>query len=312
MRTVSTDQTEREGVEAVRFALAKLGWFPKEPERPDRGVDLFVESSDEKGRPGGRLLGVQVKSGPSYFNAEGDGVIYTDHDHVDYWMNYALPVLVVAYDPADGEAFWQLVSEDTVEPTDKAWKVIVPRDQPLDKAALDRLAAIAAPDKAEIALARLRADLTWMELIDQGGSVVLEADEWINKSSGRGDLRLIATPADGEEAVERSFMIFAGSRPYEEALPAALPWARLSLDEEILDDLDDDEYMEETGIWDSEEKRYIGNFEDIEEWRKSRYGDAQLRPYSESAGEVAHWRLSLALNDLGRGVLALERYVSAL
>jgi uncharacterized protein DUF4365 len=60
MRSVSTDQTERVGVEAVRFAFADLGWYPKEAERPDYGVDLFVETSDEDGRPSGRLLGVQV------------------------------------------------------------------------------------------------------------------------------------------------------------------------------------------------------------------------------------------------------------
>jgi hypothetical protein len=87
MRGASTDQTERVGVEAVRPAFAELGWFPKEAERPDYGVDLFVETSDENGRPSGRLLGVEVKSVSSYIAASSDGVLYVDEAHIDYWMS---------------------------------------------------------------------------------------------------------------------------------------------------------------------------------------------------------------------------------
>jgi uncharacterized protein DUF4365 len=62
MQPVSTDQTERVGVEAVRAIFARLGWFVREPVRPDYGIDLFVETSEDRG-PTGRLLAVQVKSG---------------------------------------------------------------------------------------------------------------------------------------------------------------------------------------------------------------------------------------------------------
>jgi len=86
-------------VEAVRYALADLGWFPKEAERPDYGVDLFVETSNETGRPSGRLLDVQVKSGSSYIAAGGGGTLYVDQAHVEYWTGYSLPVMVVLYDP---------------------------------------------------------------------------------------------------------------------------------------------------------------------------------------------------------------------
>jgi hypothetical protein len=68
--------------------------------------------------------------------------------------------------------------------------------------------------------------------------------------------------------------------------------------------------MTETGIWDSEEKRYIGNTEDFDEWRVGRYEPGELRPHSQSGGEVDHWRLTLTLNELGRAVLALERHLS--
>jgi hypothetical protein len=65
--------------------------------------------------------------------------------------------------------------------------------------------------------------------------------------------------------------------------------------------------MEETGIWDDEDKGYIGNTEGFDKWRASRFPDGGLRPYGEAMSEVALWRLRIELNDLGRGVLALER-----
>jgi hypothetical protein len=160
------------------------------------------------------------------------------------------------------------------------------------------------------ALRSLRSDLTWMEVLEAGGSVRLEAQEWINKTSGRGDLVLIAEPAGGGARIERQFLVFLGTRSYAEALPELFPWADLHPDEDLLDEYDEDLWMEETGIWDSEDKCYIGNIETLEEWRAGRFPDSPLRPYTKVAGEVDMWRLRLRLNDLGRGVLALERHLS--
>lgn len=313
---MSTDQTERVGVEAVRLLFAEMGWFVREPARPDYGVDLFVETAFDDGRPTGRLLAVQVKSGASYLGrGDADITFRADQAHVDYWMNHSLPVVLVLHDPDERVAYWQAVSADTAESTGKGWKVVVPRAQTLAdlaRGALSDLAAERPPQASpeEDLLARLRTDLTWMQVLEAGGAVYLEAREWINKLSGRGDLLLAAVPTDGP-TVERAFMVFLGAAPYEEALPRLFPWADLEADEEALEEHDCDEWMDETGIWDSEDKRYIGNVETFEDWRKGRYPDDGIRPHGEEAGEVAHWRLSLTLNDVGRGVLALERLLSA-
>jgi hypothetical protein len=141
--------------------------------------------------------------------------------------------------------------------------------------------------------------------------VRLEASEWINKTSGRGDLLLIAEPPDGGEPIERQFMVFLGLHPYDEALPELFPWVDLHPDERLLDHHDEELWMEETGMWDDEDKRYIGNTDTLAEWRANRFPKGGLRPYANSAGEVDDWRLSFNLNDLGRGVLALERYLSS-
>jgi hypothetical protein len=194
----------------------------------------------------------------------------------------------------------------------QGWKVIVPGVQTLD-AGRGQLAALAAegrqPEKAETALSRLRVDLTWMQVLADGGTVVVEADEWITKSSGRGDVRLIAKPADGGDVITGQFTILAETHPYAR-VPLLFPWATLHLDEEALNGHDEDDWMQETGIWDSEDKRHVGNVESFEEWRASRYPDEELRPYGESMDEVAHWRLWLELNDLGRAVITLEQYLA--
>lgn len=309
---MSTDQTEILGVNEARAAFARLGWFPKDAERPDNGVDMFVETANEDGRPSGRLLGVQVKSGTSYLVASGDGVVRPEQRHIEYWSGYSLPIIVVVYDPEAGLAYWQHVRQATIESTGTGQRIVVPKSQTLGASTRTELLAIAAdgpePDQAASALNRLRADLTWMEVLEQGGTVALEAEEWINKVSGAGQLRLIVEPAQGGETIERTFVVFLGLRPYSEALPELFPWADVHADEDALREADEAEWMEETGIWDSEEKRYVGNSESISEWRVGRHPAGDLRPYGESAGEVAHWRLLLELNDLGRGVVALERF----
>jgi hypothetical protein len=272
---------------------------------------MFVESVDAEGRPTGRLLGVQVKSGSSYLGGSEAGIVYVGQGHVDYWTSFSLPVIVVLYDPAEDVMYWQVVTSETIEETEKRWKVVVPARQVLDAKALARLTSIAedGPDRAASALNRLRADLTWMRVLQAGGTVRLEVDEWVNKTSGRGDIRFVAELQDGTE-VERQFMAFVGSRPYSEVLSSFVPWADLSVDDEALHSHDEEEWMNETGIWDPEEKCYVGNSETFAQWRESRYADVELRPVGNSAGEVDHWRLELQLNDLGRGVLSFEDYLS--
>lgn len=82
--------------------------------RPDRGVDAQIEGRTD-GFPDGRLLALQIKSGESYFRHEvpGGWRFYVKSAHIDYWAGYAVPVLLVLYDPRSETAYWQLVNPDT-------------------------------------------------------------------------------------------------------------------------------------------------------------------------------------------------------
>jgi hypothetical protein len=280
-----------------------------EPERPDYGVDLYVECARD-GRPTGRLFGMQIKTGVSYFKETNDeGIVFRgDQQHLAYWIRHSLPVVLVLVDPRDETVVWTQVDEERVIRTGNGWKIIVPLTQRLDGAAAEPLERLAEGDPYELAVRRLRAVLTWMRHLASGGRVLLEAEEWVNKTSGRGEVRLIAEAPSGEVERTVEWLVFAPWRSYETVLPELFPWASLSVDESTYDAADEDAWTAECGIWDSEDKRYIGHTMTFAEWRATQPDG--LRPYNED-GEIAYWRLELELNDLGRAFVTVDEYLSS-
>jgi uncharacterized protein DUF4365 len=219
-----------------------------------------------------------------------------------------LPVVLVLYHPEEKSAYWVAVTDDAVEPTPKGWKITAPRDQTLTSDAAPALQELAADDSYLLALNRLRSERTWMQLLRDGGSVFVAAKEWVNKTSGRGTIKLIGTPPEGGEPVVRERMIFAGLRPYADVLPELFPWGELEIDEDTYLEWDEELWTEEVGVYDSEEGRIIGHVEDFQDWRANRFGES-LRPYRQEAGEVDHWRLRVELNELGRSFLHVDEYL---
>jgi hypothetical protein len=86
-----TDPTERLGVFAVGVRAEQAGWAFRELPRPDRGVDAHIEARTD-GRPDGRLLALQIKSGESQFRqlVPGEWRFYIDSAHSAYWRSYAM------------------------------------------------------------------------------------------------------------------------------------------------------------------------------------------------------------------------------
>jgi hypothetical protein len=312
----STVQTERLGIAAVQKAVATAGWFFREQPLPDEGIDPQIECVDGKGRPNGRLLAVQVKSGSSYFNSAANGGwrYSIKQSHLEYWGKYALPVVLVLYDPDKDQAYWQVVRLEHLSRTAAGgFTIFVPENQVLDVAALpalERLANEGLPEEAaalERALRtrRAEADVGWMELLDAGDRLFLEAEEWVNKTSGRGSLRLVVEDERGERTEREWPWVFLAGASYAEELPKLFPWADLEVDRQRFRDEAYPEFLNECAVWDSEDGDYVV-MEDFDEWVESRlaYG---IQPYAETAnGEVVLWRLELKLNDLGKETLARE------
>jgi hypothetical protein len=313
MMSGSPDLTSREAVQAVELAFVReLRWYPREPPAPDYGIDLYVEAAVD-GVPNGRMLGVQVKGGASFFaeTAGDEGVVFRGEErHLDYWLGHSLPVIVVLYEPANQTILWQVVTPATAESTGKGWKLMVPWANQLDASSAQALQELVEGDNYTLALNALLADLGWMRLLQAGGEVWVEVEEWVNKTSGRGSITLIGQPAGEGERLERSRDVYLGLLPYEEVLPRLFPWADLGVDEELYADKEAEFWELEEGVYDSEEGRTIMVGAGFEEWREMR-GLTGLRSYDVEADELAHWRLVLQLNELGRSLLVVDGFVSS-
>jgi len=62
------DSTERIGVSEVQSVIVgELGWLFREQPISDFGIDAHVETVGD-GNPTGKLIAIQIKSGPSHFH----------------------------------------------------------------------------------------------------------------------------------------------------------------------------------------------------------------------------------------------------
>jgi tetratricopeptide (TPR) repeat protein len=113
----------------------ELGWICREQRSPEHGIDAQVEILDGA-RHTGRLLALQIKGGPSWFaEPVDDGWIFRFSERkANYWLGYALPVVVTLVDTETDTVYWQRVTAQTVSRTGKNYKLTVPRLQTLDTA----------------------------------------------------------------------------------------------------------------------------------------------------------------------------------
>ena len=310
MERDSSDNTGRIGVHAVGLAIERLKWIFREHPTSDHGIDAHVEIVDSRHGVTGRLIALQIKSGKSYFQERvGHGFVYRgDSDHLNYWARHSLPVIVVLYNPDTDSMYWQHVSPKTVDRTEKAWKMTVPSAQSLNESARERLQQLADIPAEQRRLASLALAKPWMGMLRDGKRLFLKAEEWINKSSGRGSLALSIRDDDGKEEIVEDwpFVMFPGQQ-YPELLPMLFPWANLKVDPEKYEEYDEDAYNDACGTWDSEDGCYIMHTKSYKDWFD---GMAQIRPYDVAAGEVALFQLELELNEIGKAYLSLEKYLT--
>jgi len=125
----------RIGVSFVQLAFEHLGYIFREQPVSDYGIDAHVEIVRDA-KATGQLIALQIKSGPSWFEEKSENGIFFrgDLEHLQYWLDHSLPVVVVLYSPDDEIAYWQVVNTDTIIVMGKGWKLEVPFDQKVDEA----------------------------------------------------------------------------------------------------------------------------------------------------------------------------------
>lgn len=126
---VSTSDIDRIGVSSVRIKTHRQNWIFREQLECDHGIDAHIELRHE-GQPTGRLIALQIKTGDSYFTEENaDGYVFRDAEHLRYWLDHSLSVIVVIVRPDSEEAFWQKITPETIVETGKGWKTTIPKHQ---------------------------------------------------------------------------------------------------------------------------------------------------------------------------------------
>jgi hypothetical protein len=292
------------------YVEEQLEWLFREQPTEDYGIDAHVEIVDGE-NVRGRLLALQIKSGASWFHEPADGGWWyrPDEDHVTYWLHHSLPVVVVLYDPIDKACHWQLVNATTLEQSKNGgWKLFVPEANLLDAQAAEAWRSAAAGDPYELRVRELRLAKPWMEMLADGTRLVVDFEEWINKSSGRGSISIGIDHEDGNDPEELvTWHLWVGPASYAESVPRFFAWADVDLHEQTYYEADHDRYEEECTIWDEGERYFTTTFDD---WRRALVATG-IRPYDNAAGEVDYYRLRLSLSELGKAFLIVDEFATS-
>lgn len=146
MKALTTDRIAQRGVALAMEAFEVLGFAFRVQHDEDYGVDAHAELIEDE-RPTGRLLGIQLKTGPSYLKeAHEDSYVFrADSRHVEYWLDHCLPVLICLCDLDSRLVYWQAVDTETATSTGKGFKVLIPMSQRLDSNAEANLRNLLTP-----------------------------------------------------------------------------------------------------------------------------------------------------------------------
>ncbi|MDQ0902748.1 DUF4365 domain-containing protein [Paenibacillus sp. V4I7] len=291
--------TEEIGLMLVNnIVTTQIGWIFREQPKKDFGIDAHIEIVGDS-LVTGKLIAAQIKTGQSYLRERtNNGYLYRGKmKHLNYWKNHSLPVILILCDDIEGESYWVQITDDNAIVLENHWAIRVPFTQQLNISSKRKLELIAGNQTDyEKRLHSLVLARPWMEELSKGNSVILESEEWVNKTSGRGSitLKIIDSQTNKETTALNYPMIFLGLVSYEEAFKKLFPWAIISIDEDFYLQYDEDDYsMEEEG-WDSEEDRL-----------------PLIRPYENPSGEVARYRLKFSLNQTGKAFLLLDDYLKS-
>ncbi|WP_439591857.1 DUF4365 domain-containing protein [Microbacterium sp.] len=151
MRQPIRDQLGEAGQSAVQLFFNDLGWGPLPTGKHDLGTDLFVQVRDADLTDLGMLLGVQVKTGDSWFRevTTQDGrpgwwFRESALGHESYWVNHHIPHILVMQDQSRTRQVWARLNRASVKRTAQGLRVFVPADQTVNAGVAPLWATIAA------------------------------------------------------------------------------------------------------------------------------------------------------------------------
>lgn len=305
---MNSNNTGRKGVNKTENAILNMGWIFRAQDTSDYGIDALIEIQNKDEYPSGKLIALQIKTGTGYFYRGTDENVHFSGElkHLNYWLQHSLPVLVVLYNPDTDELIWEQITKDKVEINKKSWSFKIFRQNKFDSknsGTLKKIAENIHPETRKLNL--LKMSLPIMEQLNDGKSVLIEFEDWVNKSLSIRSLAINIYDDDGNfentlETIRWPFKKFP-DYDYQVGFNTMFPWADIGMT-----DTDDDEtlqeFKDEYGI---RENNHI-DWDLFEEWKRTL---TTIRPYSELQDEVKYYRIQLQLNEIGKSFLCLNEYL---
>lgn len=298
----------REGIYKCGHIFEKLGFVFREQPIEDYGIDAIIENKDDNYLLG-KLIAIQIKSGDSYFKEVVDdrAVFRGDIKHYNYWLNHSLPVIIVLYSPTKDKCIWEVIDKQTAKKCESGWKIEIPLNQVLDNSK-EKLNEIAnKQSEYERRLNSLVVAKSWMLETLKSGESILEVEEWINKSSGRGKFTLKVINGEKEKKLYERELFGFGIRKYEDVIQDLFPWAEIVVDEEYYKN-----NMDEVSLYKSQHSDRDNAFEfGIRGEELLKYSDdlPKIYPYKNAIGEVDFYRLKLTVNQIGKSFIEMDHFL---
>lgn len=297
------DPKERIGVANVETVFLQMGWIPRSVFQSDIGIDMYVEIC-ELGKPTGKFIGVQIKTGESYFKEKKSGsyIYRPDSAHVEYWIKNSLPIIVVLHNPNSGITIWEVIKESTVEKKKVKYKMMIAEDKSLDVDSKDLLLELTEDPPLISKFKRLLLDIDIIRKLQEGKKLTIDLRSWVNKTSGKADIKIIeelveANHEKGVKASERVLQEYTAIGVYgHQSLFSMFPYADFKIDSEFY------EYYSEY-----DEDNVPGYKLVFNEDRFHGY-HLPVIPYSDN-GETASYRLQMHLNDYGKSFLNFHEFI---
>lgn len=159
--SIAAHHTGRAGPGIVKTRVEKIQYiFRDMPQESDYGIDAEIEITHEAtGKPTGRFLKAQIRSGDTNIEKETDDAFVYRSDnlwHLEYWRKCALPVLIVWVDVGAEIVYWAVV-DGSARVTGKSWTISIPKAHRIDASAKAPLRKLA-NDLADEVATRVRSD----------------------------------------------------------------------------------------------------------------------------------------------------------
>lgn len=298
--------TERIGVNKIEsIILSDFKWIPRTILQSDVGIDMEVEIV-ENNKATGQLFVLQIKTGESYFKEEKNGniIFRGDKNHYKYWLNHSLPVFIVLHNPLTDATIFEQITKENCKVFLKGFNILIPKANVLESSNIDKFNVVKNESNYSKRLQRLIIQKELINKVKEGKRIIIEIEDLCNKLGYAMNSRIFEID-ENENEIEISNSE-SSTINYIEQLNLLYPWSEFIIDEDFYYEEEHNTFMDNYGIWDSEEKCYMGSYENF---RDVRPPANVIRPINTGGGEINLYRLEFTLNDIGESFILLDKYL---